>query len=304
MPAITIFSAPKPFTNPHIALIQRNAIQSWIHLAQDAQADNVQVILVGQESGLAEAAQEFGVTHLPDVRRNAQGTPLVSSIFDLARQGGQSQLMCYLNADMLLTPDFLQHCRQVGEQTERFLLIGQRWDLDVTQPMDFSAGWEERLRDEVHQRGRLHKPAGSDYFVFPRSIFTGIPDFSIGRAGWDNWMIYHARQQGWQVIDGTPSIFVVHQSHDYSHLPGGKPHYNLEESQANMRLAGGLAHMYMVLDASYQLRDGRIQPAAFTPLRGLRLVERWLMPEDGRLRGFRGSLARAARRTRRRFTES
>ena len=32
-----------------------------------------------------------------------------------------------------------------------------------------------------------------------------MPDFAIGRAGWDNWMIYHARQQGWPVIDGTPS---------------------------------------------------------------------------------------------------
>ena len=29
MPLITIFSSPKPFINPHIATIQRNAIQSW-----------------------------------------------------------------------------------------------------------------------------------------------------------------------------------------------------------------------------------------------------------------------------------
>jgi hypothetical protein len=29
MPLITLFSAPKPFTDPHIALIQRNALHSW-----------------------------------------------------------------------------------------------------------------------------------------------------------------------------------------------------------------------------------------------------------------------------------
>ena len=28
---------------------------------------------------------KLGVTHLPQVRRNAQGTPLVSSMFELAR---------------------------------------------------------------------------------------------------------------------------------------------------------------------------------------------------------------------------
>ena len=31
-PLLTLFTAPKPFTNPHIALIQRNAIRSWMAL--------------------------------------------------------------------------------------------------------------------------------------------------------------------------------------------------------------------------------------------------------------------------------
>ena len=26
-----------------------------------------------------------------------------------------------------------------------FLLVGQRWDLDVTEPLDFGPGWEEAL---------------------------------------------------------------------------------------------------------------------------------------------------------------
>jgi hypothetical protein len=147
----------------------------------------------------------------------------------------------------------------------------------------------------------LHRPAGSDYFVFPRSAFAKIPDFAIGRAGWDNWMIYHARQQGWPVIDSTPSVMIVHQSHDYSHLPGSKPHYDLQESQQNMALAGGNAHMYMVLDADRQLVDGRLKPPSLTAPRLVRAVERRLMPSDGKLRGVRGTLTRGLRRLRRRL---
>ncbi len=94
-----------------------------------------------------------------------------------------------------------------------------------------------------------------------------MPDFAIGRAGWDNWMIYHARQQGWPVIDGTPAVMIMHQNHDYSHLPGGKPHYDHQESQQNMAQAGGLANMYMVLDADRQLKDGRVQRPALTTTR-------------------------------------
>jgi hypothetical protein len=56
MSYITLFTAPKPFTNPHIAMIQRNAIQSWLNIDQE-----VQVFLIGQEQGMAQVAAEFGV---------------------------------------------------------------------------------------------------------------------------------------------------------------------------------------------------------------------------------------------------
>src|SRR5512139_782404 len=102
MPLITFFSAPKPFTNPHIATIQRNAIRSWT-LLPDAE-----VLLLGEEAGLAEAARELGVKHLPDVARNPSGTPLISSMFQLARENSSSELLCIINADMVLMDDFVE----------------------------------------------------------------------------------------------------------------------------------------------------------------------------------------------------
>jgi hypothetical protein len=152
--------------------------------------------------------------------------------------------------------------------------------------------------------GRLHPPAGSDFFIFPRALFKDMPDFAIGRAGWDNWMIYHARQQGWPVIDATPSLMVIHQNHDYSHLPGGKPHYDLEESQHNMAMAGGAVHMYTVLDTNWQLIGGRIQTPNPSLARFLRQAELRLTPKNGLRRGPRWALARRLRRWRRSITGS
>ncbi len=116
-------------------------------------------------------------------------------------------------------------------------------------------------------------------------------------------MIYHALQQAWPVIDGTPSVRIIHQNHDYHHLPGGLPHYDLDESQHNMAIGGGLKHMYMVLDADHQIRDGKIRRPAFSILRFIRTIERNLMPEDGRLRGTRGALTRRLRKLRRRLAK-
>jgi hypothetical protein len=263
MSFLTLFTAPKPFVNPHIAMIQRNAIRSWLHLDEE-----VQVLLIGQEDGLAEAAAELGVVHLQHVARNQQNTPLVSSIFSLARENSRSPMLAYLNADILLLPEFTHIAHQVTSQMKAFLVVGQRWDLAVQQELDFDPGWETRLTQKLEQEGNLHPPGGSDYFIFPRSCFTAMPPFAIGRAGWDNWMFYHARQQGWAVVNATASLRVIHQDHDYSHLPGGVPHYRLPETGENVRLAGGRRTIFTLFDADYQLADGKVQPLR---LRGRKL---------------------------------
>jgi hypothetical protein len=268
MPTLTIFSAPKPFTNPHIATIQRNAIRSWVELGSE-----VEVFLVGEEAGLAEAAAELGVCHLPNVRRNAEGTPLVSSIFDLARLNSTGPLLAYVNADILLVPDFLQGARQVAQSAKDFLVVGQRWDLDVREPLNFSDGWLDRLLQEIKTRARRHVATGSDYFIFPRACFADMPDFAIGRAGWDNWMIYTARRNGWPCVDASEAIQIVHQDHDYSHLPGNKPHYKLPETFENIRLAGGRLTIFNLPDANQQLMDGKLLPARRSAARFWREVE-------------------------------
>ncbi len=285
MPLITLFSAPKSFTNLHIAMIQRNAIKSWTLLP------DVEVILLGQEAGLAQAAKELGVKHLPNVVRNSNGTPLISSMFDLARQNSSGELLCIINADMILFSDFVEAakaCRSRFKRDLRFVLLSQRWDLDVTQPINFTEGWENRLRSAVHGQGSLHKPAGSDFFLFPESCYANIPDFTIGRGGWDNWMIYKARQEKWLVIDCTPSVMIVHQNHDYSHLPGGKSHHEHPDTNENIRLAGGQANIrYTILDATRQLAaGGKLVRPKMTSLRFQRGLELFLrkifffLPED------------------------
>mgnify|MGYP006333018517 FL=1 len=271
MTLLTLFSAPKPFTDPHIALIQRNAIRSWTLLP------DVEVILLGEETGLAEAAKEFGVKHIPNVARNESGVPLISSMFQLARENANSDLLCIVNADMILMPDFVEAAKRVKSQRSEFVLLSQRWDLDIPQPLDFSTGWENRLSSIVHRQGSLHRPAGSDFFLFPLSSFLDVPAFTIGRAGWDNWMIYKARKEGWAVIDCTPSVMIVHQNHDYSHLPESKPHYEHPDTNENIRLAGGQANIrYTILDATYQLIDGKLSRPKMTSLRFTRKLELFL----------------------------
>jgi hypothetical protein len=244
---LTIFTAPKPFSG-HIGTIQRNAIRSWKELGPE-----IQILLVGDEPGMEAAADALGVRQCPGAARNAVGTPLVSSIFDIAHRAAEFSSLCYVNADIVLTRELLDAFQIIQQQFESFVIVGQRWDLEVRDTLEYHNGWHEALAERVRLEGQFHPPAGSDYFVFPSGVYDSIPPFALGRAGWDNWMIFEARRAGIPVIDASKTVLVVHQNHDYGHLPGGNTHYRLPESQANLNLGGGRATVFTLEDANWEL---------------------------------------------------
>jgi hypothetical protein len=244
---ITIFTVPKPFAG-RIEVIQRNAIKSWLTLGPA-----VEIILIGDERGMAEVAAEFNVSHISVVARNRYNTPLVNSTFQIAQELGRGSFMAYVNADIIFTRGILESLGTIS--FDKFLVSCQRWDLDIDRELDFeSANWRERLSETVKIKGRLHEPTGMDCFIFPRGMYTDLPGFTIGRPGWDNWLLFWTRKNKIPVIDATATMLIVHQNHDYSHLPqesatahGGR------ERDINLELAGGWDHIFTLKDADWVL---------------------------------------------------
>ena len=269
MSLITIFIKPKSFDREHITLIQRNAIRSWKALGND-----VDILLIGDDAGVAENAKLLGVRHIPDVKRNSSGTPMLDDIFKIARENSVSPLLAYVNADIILKQDFLQTAENIMKTEKEFLLVGQRWDLDVQTEIQFTTGWEKNFDKDLAERGRRHPAGGSDYFVYPREIFTSIPSFAIGRSGWDNWMFYEARYKGWKLINCSKAINIVHQDHDYAHLPNGLPHYRQPESAENVKAAGGKRTIFTLLDCNYELDEkGQLKKVPLNKEKIMREIE-------------------------------
>ena len=267
-PKLTIFTAPKPFVDPHIIDIQMNAIRSWKELGEE-----IAIVLIGDETGIRQAANETGSTFVADVKRNRLGTPLISSIFNIGRGQNNSPLLAYINADILIFDDFLTSALKIRSQASKFLVVGQRHDLDIPYQIEFNGDWDKKIKETCDQTGKLHSRGGSDYFIYPRDTFIDIPDFAVGRAGWDNWMFYQARRNKWKVIDGTSSIFIIHQNHDYSHLPGGQSHYRLPETADNVKIAGGKRTIFSLLDVNYEIRAGVIRRFPLSWKKMIREVE-------------------------------
>ena len=262
---ITFFSAPKAFAG-HIGLIQDNALSSWAALGSD-----VEVLLVGDEEGVQEAAARHGFGHVGAIAENEYGTPLVSDIFARAEAAASHDLLCYINADIITLSDFLPALDRIT--FTKYLMLGQRIDLDVTERIDFgSPNWEEDLRKVALRDGELHPKVGVDYYVYTRGLWRDMPAFAVGRTVYDQWLIWDALRSGTPVIDATSVVTSVHQNHErtYASLGRESPDEQTElhrgiEAQRNRRMLGGrertrtLHHANWVLEPSGLRRSRSIE---------------------------------------------
>lgn len=253
---LTFFTTPKPFRG-HIDVIQRNALRSWSQIHPE-----VEVILFGDDEGAAQAARELGIRHESSVKRNENGTKYLGPIYDRAQEIARNEILCYVNCDIILMSDFRHAVERLCERRRDFLMIGQRWDLGVTQRIDFDrADWERELSAVALREGKQRPPDWIDYFVFSRGLYYGkIPPFVVGRPGWDNWLVWYARAARTCVVDASQVVMAVHQNHDYSYHPDGEAGvWSGEEARRNRALLKGWIHIGTMEDATHRLTPGTIR---------------------------------------------
>lgn len=237
---LTLFATPKPFTG-EFAAIQRNAIHSWTLLRPACD-----IVLMGDEAGTAEAAAAFGARHIAAIERTSEGTPLISAIFARGGAAARTELLAYVNSDIVLMSDFTDAVAQVAARVSPFLMVGQRRGIRCDAALDFDGPWDVQLRRLVLESDASYP--GIDYFVFTKDLWGEIPPFALGRAYWDNWPLYAARQRRAVVVDATPVVLAVHQDHAYyeNQLQGA-------ESQRNWQLLGGARNLLTTREATHML---------------------------------------------------
>jgi hypothetical protein len=257
---LTLFTVPKPFEGD-IGRIQRNAVRSWKRLNPDCQ-----VILCGDTPDLDDAASQLAVDRATGIASTKFGTPLVSSAFARVAELSRHDVLCYANADLIFFPDFLASVEAVLSEQQRFLIVGECWNVRVDEELSedgFGAGstFERTLRQRASTDGTARGPEWIDFFVFRKGTIGPLPDFAVGRPGWDNWMIWHARSVGMPVVDISPTTLVVHQSHGYSHVPDARgSRWEGPEGDANRALLDFRQNLFSLEFATHRLVSSKLVP--------------------------------------------
>lgn len=202
---LTLFTVPRSFEG-EIGVIQKNAVKSWKLLVPEPE-----ILFVSDDPGVAEAAEKYGCRHVPGVRRNEFGTPLVDDVFRKAQAAAGNELVGYINADIVLGQGSMRALERVSAVFYQFLMIGQRTDFHCPVPIDFAqSDWWARFLKRAQKRGSLHGPTAADYHWFVRGMYDRIPPLALGRRSWDNWLVWYALRRGYPVVDATEAAPAIH----------------------------------------------------------------------------------------------
>lgn len=250
---LTFLSSPKAWTGV-AAHHQEFAVRNWLSLHPDNE-----VILYGDAPGTREACQRLGVPHVPEIAATPKGIPYFCAIVGHAAQHARYDVQVYLNCDIMLRQDFLV---TVGRITlPLFLIIGQRIDLPEGEPRRLEQVEDNTWFGNLARTGKLilHPPVGSDYFVFRRGMWTGLPIITIGRGAYDNALIAWCLLHGIPVVDATLAATVLHQFHAYGHVGGGQQEVFMgQEAKDNLDLCTQFGFNTTLEDATLMLNGTKL----------------------------------------------
>jgi hypothetical protein len=257
---LTFFTTGKAFRG-HDGIIQRNALKSWKLLDPD-----VEVIVFGEDEGAAQVCSELGLVHHRYVEQHASGRNLVDYMFRRASQIARHQYLCYCNCDIVLMEDFRRAFERARAWKKQFLFVAQRWDTDITGPIDFGdSAWADKLRQLAATSGVQQGGFTIDMFLFCKGQYLEMPPLVVGHCYWDTWMIWKALDSGIPVLDGTPFVTLIHQNHGYNPaFRRGKGDVTDALSLQNFELIGGFNQVQNIKASTHRLGSaGMVYPNVY-----------------------------------------
>lgn len=245
---VTLFTTPRPLSSSELfGIIQRNALTSWSLLNP-----RPEIVVFADEQYEGQDTIDFvlglGFRVEPVLRRSSRRVPRLDDLFPRAQEMAGDGLPCYVNADIILENNLLPALEQASEPFEKCLLIARRWCIQMLELMDFSEGWEQRLKQKVSEQGSLMVECAIDLFSWKGDVYREFKPFAIGRYRWDNWLVGNALVRGCPVVDISRIARLTHQSH--ANVPWEDP-----DASANFQIPGAFCSLK---DSTHTLTENGI----------------------------------------------
>ena len=143
--------------------------------------------------------------------------PLIKYMFQEILNSSTTPFVGYANADILFDSSLIQTLRSLMASSspdvphQMTLIVGRRRDANIT-TFDLGSGDNLAKISQMHKL-RAHHSFAQDYFILSRKglPWNDMPDFVVGRNGYDNWLVAKAQYWNITLIDATETLLAVHQ---------------------------------------------------------------------------------------------
>ena len=191
--------------------IYKNTIRNWQRLKPWIQP--ILYYLPGEKS-LVDFAKAHGWDVLEVPKLSKAKVPILRHMFIKAREKYTTPYYCYTNGDILFDNGLiktLQVLKPVTEKMKQVLIVGRRTNFKLS-PGQVIDSFED-IRASA-KKGQLFGTNAQDYFISTTHGYPWetIPDFVVGRVGYDNWLVVTAIVKKMVVIDTTKTIIALHQT--------------------------------------------------------------------------------------------
>ena len=250
-----LFTSPKPFTANNRA-VQVTAMRSWKRALPGARW-----IVFGNEDGLPEICQSEGIEYGGPAETDQGGFKIISKIFRSVNRLDAKGVSIFVNSDILLDESARSSLDLLERQPGPFLATARRRCLPAWSGPALAGHELDNFLGARRQPVHWGPASALDIFIFRGFPVQTMPDFLIGQAAWDNWMIYQARRSGIPAIDLSRTLRPFHCDHDYSYVnqnPDPKRSHPVL-NQANLSLLGGDGKKFHMGHCDYEFIDGRIR---------------------------------------------
>ena len=161
-----------------------------------------------------EEAKRLG-WELLQIKQTFGGLPILRHMWLDVMSNFQAHYYAYANADILFDESLILTLISIGPslQDKAPFIVGRRtnYPMKGSEQVDSLQGVRHLARRNTAELFTKH---GEDYFITTSTGFPwkDIPDFVIGRVGYDNWLVSYAIQNYFYVIDATNTVLCLHQT--------------------------------------------------------------------------------------------
>lgn len=215
---ISFITAFKKFKGQY-DMIQHSALYSW-------NANDIRVVAPLNEVGLKEKCSGYsnlilieGVQRARELGFSNQ-CPIVKDLIAKSLPLLDTTIIAFINSDVIITENFVEKIQKIiNKYGYDVYMVGSRRDIQlnyyVNTPETYKKVQEEKRED-------YDNSTSSDIFITSkflwRKIIYDMPDFILGRYGWDNWLHMYAEINNLKKFNCSDALPILHCKHDHMHI--------------------------------------------------------------------------------------